>query len=46
MGLRKLVSARLDNKVLGDKDEIDKNEAESHIITSLVALALYNMRLI
>ena len=38
--LRRLVSARFDNNVLANKDEIDKNEAESYMIIALVILAL------
>ena len=40
MNLRRLVSAKLDNEVLADKDEIDKDEVESHIIAGLITLVL------
>ena len=31
---------RLNNKILADKDEFDKDEAKSHIIAGLVTLVL------
>ena len=34
---------RLDNKILANKNGIDKKEAESHIIDGLVNLALYQI---
>ena len=40
MSSKKLVSERLDNKVLANKDEINKDEAESHIIVGPMILAL------
>ena len=40
MGLKRLVNAKLDNKVLVDKDEVNKDKAENHIIASLVTLQL------
>ena len=41
MCLRSLISARPNNKVLADKDKIDKNEAKSHIIAGFVTLVLH-----
>ena len=35
-----MLSARLNNEVLADKNKVDKDEAESHMITSIVTLAL------
>ena len=40
MSLKRLINVRLDNKILADKDEVDKNEAKSHMIAGLVTLAL------
>ena len=33
-------SARLNNKVLADKDEVDKDEAKNHMIVSFIISAL------
>ena len=41
VGLRRLVSAKLNDEVLADKDEIDKKEAESHMIAGFVTLELH-----
>ena len=40
MSLRRLISARLNNEILANKNEVDKDEAESHMIAGLVTLAL------
>ena len=32
---------RLDNEVLANKDEVDKDEIENHMIVRLVTLALH-----
>ena len=36
----RFVNTRLDNEILADKDQVDKDEAESHIIVGLVTLVL------
>ena len=41
MSSRRLVNARLDNEVLTDKNEVDKDEAKSYMIAGLVTLALH-----
>ena len=40
MGLRRIISARLENKVLADKDEVNKDKAKSHIIANFITLVL------
>ena len=35
-------SAKLDNKVFADKDEINKNKTENYMIVDLVTLVLHN----
>ena len=39
MSLRRLVSARFNNKILANKDEIHKDKAESYLISGFVILA-------
>ena len=40
MSLRRLGSARLDNQILANKDEVNNDKVESYIITDLITLAL------
>ena len=40
MSLRRPINMRLDNKILTDKNEVDNDEAESHMITGFMTLEL------
>ena len=46
VSLKKLVNARLDNKILANKDKVDKDEAKSYMIADFVTSALYIFELL